>query len=173
MPPRRENTASISPRVSAAAVSDGAARRKSTLTRASSSFGWNGLAMKSSAPASKAFSLSSNSVRPVKMIMGILAVSGRWRRRRHSSYPSMSGIITSRIASDGCAGPIAASASSPLTAAATSKPSAFNTPAVSFRFISLSSTTKILVLMLQLSNTSIVNIAFFSLSQTLRIYLHY
>ena len=85
-------------------------------TRAIISPVWNGLVMKSTAPASNPRTLSFSSSRAERKITAVSGASGSSFRRRHVSYPSMPGIITSSSTSSGRARRAISSASSPLRA---------------------------------------------------------
>ena len=63
--------------------------------RACSSVDENGFARKSFAPNSSALNLVSSSARAVSRMTGMSAVSSRLRNSRHTSRPSISGIIMS------------------------------------------------------------------------------
>ena len=90
-------------------------------TRANSARSLIGLVRKSSAPLSSPFSRSWGSDRAVTMMTGMQAVAGSALRRRQTSKPDMSGIITSSRIRSGCSSRARASAAAPESAWITSK----------------------------------------------------
>src|SRR6516164_410002 len=115
--------------------------RSKDFTRANSSAWSNGLVTKSSAPASKAWSLSFS---PLAVIMttGRNAVVGSSRSLRHTSNPSMGSITTSSRMRSGCCCRTIARASSPEEAEVTVYPFGVNTASSNRTFWGVSSTTR-------------------------------
>src|SRR5580693_3308540 len=111
-------------------------------TRAISTSSGIGLVRKSSAPASSPRTLSEGWSSAVTMTTGIWCVAGLVFSRRHTSKPSMSGIITSSRTRSHSARSQIASASCPQLAVMTSKYSADNRASSSLTFAGTSSTTR-------------------------------
>src|ERR1700722_5456499 len=98
-------------------------RRSSERVRARSSFRSMGLHRKSSAPALIPLMRSSVAVRPVISTTGVSRVSGALLMRRHTSKPSIPGIMMSRRIKSGRKVAHSAMAVRPSGASRTSKPS--------------------------------------------------
>src|SRR5580704_19167589 len=111
-------------------------------TRAISTSSGIGLVKKSSAPASSPRTLSEGWSSAVTMTTGIWWVAGLVFNRRHTSNPSMSGIITSSRTRSHSARSQIVSASSPLMAVITSKYSADSRASSSLTLARTSSTTR-------------------------------
>ena len=90
--------------------------RTSERTRARSSWTCTGLLRKSSAPASKAYTLSSTADSAVSITTGMKRVERLALSRRQTSKPSIPGIITSSTMQSGGSAATAASALSPSAA---------------------------------------------------------
>src|SRR5690348_10466300 len=116
-------------------------RRTSERTRANSATSLTGLVRKSSAPHSRPCTRSETSDSAVTMITGMSAVRASALRRRHTSKPSISGIITSRRTISGCSSRTARNASAPLDAVMTVKYSLDSLASSSLTLTSTSSTT--------------------------------
>src|ERR1700754_4512968 len=117
--------------------------RVSDRTRAISTTSETGLVRKSSAPASSPRTRSAGLSSTVTITTGMKCVAGLAFSRRHTSKPSMSGIITSSRMMSHSARAQIASASAPLHAVSTSKYSADSRASSSFTLAAISSTTKI------------------------------
>src|SRR5262245_13059208 len=117
--------------------------RVSERTRAISTRSDTGLVRKSSAPASRPRTRSAGLSSAVIITTGMKCVNGLDFSRRHTSKPSMSGIMTSsRMMSHSARWQIC-SASAPLAAVSTSKYSADRRASRSFTLAGTSSTTRI------------------------------
>src|SRR5712671_2107341 len=116
--------------------------RVSERTRALSTTSDTGLVRKSSAPASSPRTRSAGLSSAVTITTGMKCVAGLAFRRRQTSKPSMSGIITSSRMMSHSARAQIASASAPLHAVSTSKYSADSRASKSFTLAAISSTTK-------------------------------
>ncbi|MEA2871111.1 MAG: hypothetical protein QOH67_1087, partial [Hyphomicrobiales bacterium] len=136
MPMSREVTARM--RNSSAAILS----RTSERTRASSAMSDTGFVRKSSAPASRPRTRSDGWSSAVTITTGMWCVTGFAFSRRHTSKPSISGIITSSSTMSHCARSQSASASAPELAVETSKYSAVSRASSSFTFAGMSSTTR-------------------------------
>src|SRR5436190_2099109 len=101
----------------------------------------NGCAPITSAPAVSPTTLSTERLFAVSMMTGKLAVTGSDRSRRHSSTPSMYGIITSSNARSGSVSAMMPSASWPSCATRTSKPSSRRLTSMNLAMSTSSSTT--------------------------------
>src|SRR3954470_17861271 len=117
--------------------------RVSERTRAISTTSETGLVRKSSAPASSPRTRSAGLSSAVTITTGMKCVAGLDFSRRHTSNPSMSGIITSSRMMSHSARAEIASASAPLQAVSTSKYSADSRASRSFTLAAISSTTRI------------------------------
>ncbi len=117
-------------------------RRTSERTRAMSTMSDTGLVRKSSAPASRPLTRSAAWSSAVTMTTGRWRVAALALSRRHTSKPSMSGIITSSSTMSHSPRPQMASASRPLSAVMTSKYSAESRASMSLRLAGTSSTTR-------------------------------
>src|ERR1700710_773894 len=117
--------------------------RVSDRTRAISTTSDTGFVKKSSAPASSPRTRSEGLSSAVTITTGMKCVAGLAFRRRQTSKPSMSGIITSSRMMSHSARAQIASASAPLDAVNTSKYSAASRASSSFTLAEISSTTKI------------------------------
>src|SRR5438552_2406313 len=116
-------------------------RRTRERTRAKSAISYAGFRRKSSAPASSPVSRSAASESAVIMTTGICEVAGSAFRRRHTSNPSISGIITSSSTRSGSCAAQTASAAAPPPAVKTSKYSLASLAPSSLTLMSTSSTT--------------------------------
>src|SRR5947199_1497682 len=112
-------------------------------TRAISTTSDTGLVRKSSAPASSPRTRSAGLSSAVIMTTGMKCVAGLDFSRRHTSKPSISGIITSSRMMSHSARAQISSASEPLAAVSTSKYSADSRASRSFTLAGISSTTRI------------------------------
>src|SRR5215467_4256200 len=117
-------------------------RRASERTRAISAMSETGLVRKSSAPASRPRTRSDGWSSAVTITTGMWWVANPALRRRHTSKPSMSGIITSSSTMSQSARSQTASASVPLMAVTTSKYSAESRASSSLTLAGTSSTTR-------------------------------
>src|SRR5712692_826188 len=117
-------------------------RRVSERTRAIRAMSETGLVRKSSAPASSPRTRSDGWSSAVTITTGMWWVAGLALSRRHTSKPSMSGIITSSSTMSHCPRSQIASASAPPTAVTTSKYSAVSRASRSLAFAGTSSTTR-------------------------------
>src|SRR6201994_611375 len=117
--------------------------RVSERTRAISTMSETGLVRKSSAPASSPRTLSAGLSSAVIMTTGMKWVAGLDFRRRQTTKPSMSGIMTSSRMMSHSARWAISSASAPLEAVITSKYSADSRASSSFTLAGTSSTTRI------------------------------
>src|SRR5690242_2682580 len=117
--------------------------RVSERTRAISTRSETGLVRKSSAPASSPRTRSDGLSRAVIITTGMKCVAGLDFRRRQTSKPSMSGIMTSSRMMSHSARSHIFSASAPLAAVSTSKYSADSRASSSFTLAGTSSTTRI------------------------------
>src|SRR5581483_8928311 len=118
-------------------------RRVRERTRAISTRSETGLVRKSSAPASSPRTRSAGLSSAVIITTGMKWVAGFDFRRRHTSKPSMSGIMTSSRMMSHSARAAISSASPPLDAVSTSKYSADSRASSSFTLAATSSTTRI------------------------------
>ncbi len=116
--------------------------RDSERTRAISATSETGLVRKSSAPDSNPLTRSEGWSSAVTITTGIWCVPTPLLSRRHTSKPSMSGIITSSSTTSHSARSQMANASWPLTAVMTSKYSADSRASNSFTLAGTSSTTR-------------------------------
>src|SRR5947209_724165 len=116
--------------------------RVSERTLAISTTSETGLVRKSSAPASSPRTRSAGLSSAVTITTGMKCVDGLDFKRRHTSKPSMSGIITSSKMMSHSARAQIASASAPLAAVSTSKYSADSRASSSFTLAGMSSTTR-------------------------------
>src|SRR5215469_2952419 len=126
-------------------------RRASERTRGMSAISGIGLVRKSSAPASRPRTRSDGWSRAVTITTGMWWVAGLLLSRRHTSKPSMSGIITSSRTRSHSARSQTASASLPQVAVTTSKYSAASRASSSFTLAGTSSTTRTRAVMLRTS----------------------
>src|SRR5262249_19480538 len=111
-------------------------------TRATSAMSDTGLVRKSSAPASSPRTRSEGWSSAVTITTGMWCVLAPALSRRHTSKPSISGIITSSSTMSHCARSQIASASAPLVAVTTSKYSAVSRASSSLALAGTSSTTR-------------------------------
>src|ERR1700754_2985704 len=118
-------------------------RRVKERTRAISTMSDTGLVRKSSAPASRPRTRSAGLSSAVTMTTGMKCVAGLDFSRRHTSKPSISGIMTSSRTMSHSARAQISSASAPLLAVSTSKYSADRRASNSFTLAGISSTTRI------------------------------
>src|SRR3954454_4065340 len=116
--------------------------RVSERTLAISTTSETGLVRKSSAPASSPRTRSAGLSSAVTITTGMKCVDGLDLSRRHTSKPSMSGIITSSRMMSHSARAEIASASAPFAAVSTSKYSADSRASNNFTLAAISSTTR-------------------------------
>src|SRR5215469_16944083 len=118
-------------------------KRTSERTRAKRAMSLTGLVKKSSAPACRPRTRSETSESAVTITTGMSAVCGSALSRRHTSKPSISGIITSSRMMSGCSLWASFSAAAPLAAVMTVKYSLESFASSKRTFTSTSSTTSI------------------------------